>query len=332
MSGRARVALVLVVVALALGPLFLTPVPPSEWVPELWGSSFGEPRGWALTLRELTPLLIGGVAVWLALRAGLFNIGAEGQMLVGACATGVVALVPAFPGQLVFAIGAGVLAGALWALPAGALRTFRGGHEVISCIMLNQLAFLFTGWLVKGPMKDPNAGGATTKMLDESLRWAPIAKFGRAELDWALPLGLALMVGLWYWRKHRVGGYELEAVGTNATAARFAGIPAEMVQFRAFAMSGGLAGLAGALLVVADQNRFYDGMTSGKGFDSLGVALLAGANPLALAPSALLFAALNAATTGMNQIGIPKGLSGLMLGGLILLFASASQRKDNAHE
>lgn len=324
--------LVVVVLALAVGPIFLTGVPLPTAAQAFWESSVGEPRGWVVTLRELSPLLIAGVAVLLALRAGLFNIGAEGQMLVGAVAAAAVALaIPNPIGGLLAAL-AGMAAGAIWAFPAGWIKAYRGGHEVITTIMLNQIAARFTAWLVKNPMKDTEQLADTTPRLAEAAQWTPLISFGRAHVTWAIPIGFALALALWYWLRNRVAGYELQAVGANPTAAQVAGVDVRRVTTGAMSASGALAGLAGALIVLADQGRFYENITAGRGFDALGVALLAGGNPLAVVPTAVLFAALNAGTSGMGLEGIPKGLSGLILGGLILIVGSLRTKAKESHD
>lgn len=327
-----RWILIVAVLALSVVPIFLTGVPLPDAARAFWDSSVGQPRGWVVTLRELSPLLVGGVAVLVALRAGLFNIGAEGQMLVGACAATAVAL--QFPNSVgaILAAGAGMVAGAVLAFPAGWLKAYRGGHEVISTIMLNQIAVRATAWVVKNPLKDPNQIADTSPRLSQAAEWAPLASFGRTHITWAVPVGLALAGLLWYWLRHRVAGYELQAVGTNPRAAQVAGVNIQRVTTRAMATSGALSGLAGATIVLADQGRFYENISAGRGFDALGVALLAGGNPLLVIPTSLVFAVLNAGTSGMGLEGIPKGLSGLILGGLILIVGSIRAKKRGINE
>ncbi|MBX3096776.1 MAG: ABC transporter permease [Fimbriimonadaceae bacterium] len=325
-------ALIIIVLALSIFPIFLTGTPLPDAARSFWESSIGQPRGWVVTLRELSPLLIGGVAVLIALRAGLFNIGAEGQMLVGACAATAVALqMPNVSGAILAAI-AGMVAGALWAYPAGWLKAYRGGHEVISTIMLNQIAVRLTAWFVKSPMKDPNQIADTSPRLAGAAEWVPVASFGRAHLTWAIPIGLLLCWLLWYWLRHRVAGYELQAVGANPRAAKVAGVNVSQITTRAMAASGALSGLAGATIVLADQGRFYENISAGRGFDALGVALLAGGNPLFVIPTSMVFAILNAGTSGMGLEGIPKGLSGLILGGLILIVGSLRTKTGGSDE
>lgn len=326
-----RILLIAACLGLAIVPLFTSGQPITSILPELWAGSFGQPRGLRMTLRELVPLLVVGLAVFLALKAGLFNIGAEGQMIVGACAGAAVALAMPTPIGIVLACCAALAAGALWALPAGLIKAYRHGHEVISCIMLNNIALLLTDWLVKGPMKDPSQMDATTPRLPDSVLIPNLAQFGRVEVNLSLLLGIGLVLYFSYWLTRRIAGFELRATGDGPQAARFAGINVPFVTVKAMSLSGALAGLGGALMVLGAQDRFYADFAGGKGFDSLGIALIAGNSALGIFPAAILFAALSAATSSLAQIGVPKGLGAIVLGVLILVVA-ASRKKESAHE
>lgn len=313
----------LVVVALMIGGVM-----PLDGLKALFLGAFGSPAGWRETLIRATPLLFLGSAVYLALRAGLFNIGADGQFVVGALAG--TAVVLKFPGPvgMVGAVVIGAVAGGLWAFPAGWIKAYRGGHEVITTIMLNNIGAFMTLWVVNGMMKDPARQSPTTVRLPKE-SWLPqLVDAAPFRLNAALVLAAASVVGLWWWLSKTTKGFELKAVGGNATAAETAGIDAKAITLQAMVVSGMIAGLAGAVQVMAYDKRFFDGISPGYGFDALGVALLAGNSPLGIVLSGLAFAALGTGTTELSLLGVPKGLNGVLLAVLIVVFAAIRYRKE----
>lgn len=286
--------------------------------------------GWKAILARMTPLLVGGLAVFLGLRAGLFNIGAEGQILMGGLGTVLTVFAISNPLGLILGLVVGAIFGALWALPAGLIKAYRGGHEVISTIMLNAIAMSLCTFLAKGVLKDPGQQSATTANIAESAHLPVLMKAGRFELGLGWIIGLALVLGAAWWLKRSVAGYELEASGESPRAAEMAGIPTQKFQVMAMSASGALAGLAGAMLVTGADHRFYGTLAGGFGFDSLGVALLSGSSAWALIPSAFFFALVDAATGRLSFFGVPKGISALLLGLVILVFAALKYRKEVA--
>lgn len=325
--------LVLGSIAALAGALFLAKVSPGSSVQALFQGSLGSARAISGSLRESAPLIIAGLAVFLGLRAGLFNIGVEGQLLVGALSTAVIASkLPGYPGILLGVVG-GMVAGALWAWPAGAIKAYRNGHEVITTIMLNSVAGLLTAFLAGGIFKDPKNPEPSTVMLDSTSRVNGLAlSDGKLVLPVGIFIGIGLAIGLGLWLRRMVAGYELEAVGANPSAARFAGIDPKRVTVRAMMASGAISGLAGALQVLGSEGRFYVGFSPGYGFDALGVALLAGANPLAVLPSGALFGILAKGSTALQIEGVPKGITTVILGLLILIAAAVRYRKVQAVE
>jgi simple sugar transport system permease protein len=289
--------------------------------------SLGKPAVIAGTLRETTPLLISGLAVFLALRAGLFNIGVEGQLVVGACSCAVVAL--RFPGPVGMVLGAlaAMLAGAFWALPAALIKAYRNGHEVITTIMLNNVASLLTGALVAGPIRAPGQQSTTTSILDKATRLPNLYDHPPVTISSGLLMGIVIAAAMAYWLGRRVAGYELQAVGANPTAARFAGIDPKRVVVRAMLASGAIAGLGGAIQVLAYEGRFYADFSPGYGFDGLGIALLAGGSAFGVIPAALLFGILVKGGVSLGIAHIPKGITTVVLGLIILIAAALRYRK-----
>lgn len=314
--------------AVLFGVLLLTKQNPGAVAGEFLMGAVGSKPGWRDTLKEVTPLLILGAAVFLALRAGLFNIGADGQFLVGSMVAAWLALL--FPGLLgiLLAILGGIAGGALWAIPAGWIKAYRGGHEVITTIMLNNIAAYLTVAIVSGPLRDPEQQSPTTDLIDASTRLPNLVNAPPFRMNLALVVGILIVVGLWFWLRKTVAGFELEATGANLTAARAAGVPVKRVVMQAMTTSGALAGLAGAVQVLAYENRFYAGFSPGYGFDALGVALLSGSSAWGLLPSALLFGIISKGTSAVQLMGVPKGMSGVLLGLLIIAFAAYRYRRE----
>lgn len=325
-------ALVVAALGVLAGLVWLSGVSPGDAVVGLFRGSLGSPNAINGTIRETTPLLIAGIAVFIALRAGLFNIGVEGQLLMGACASAAVAL--AVPGGfgMVLAIVAGVGAGAVWALPAGLIKAYRGGHEVITTIMLNAVALNVTAALVAGPMKGPGEQAPTTANLSPSSMLPVLWQSGPLRLSLAVVLALAVLFAFAFWYRRYVAAYELRLTGANPEAARFAGVRTSRVQASAMTLSGAVGGLAGAVQVLGYEGRFYANFSPGYGFDALGVAILAGSTPLGLIPSALFFGILNQGSTRLQILGIPKGITWIVLAMLIIIFATVRYRRSQSHD
>lgn len=346
-------ALILAALGLVIGALVLGDFPAGKVLLDLVDGAFGNADKTGKTFKEMTPLLIAGVAVFIALRAGLFNIGVEGQFTIGAMVCAVIAL--RFPGTggIILGVIGGAIAGAAWALPAALIKAYRNGHEVITTIMLNNIAAHLTTALVAGPIKDPSQQGTTTKDIGkllpnvigptndpaEAMRQVQangaVAGANMPAVNLALILGLLMVVIVWVWLRKRVSGYEHEAVGANPKAATLAGIATKQVLTRAMLLSGGVGGIAGALQVLAFEGRYYKDFSQGYGFDSLGVALLAGSNPFGLIPAALAFGAIKKGAASIGVLHeVPKGISLFILGLTIIVFAAIRYRKQQrgAHD
>lgn len=275
------------------------------------------------SLAKATPLMLTGLGVALALRGGLFNIGAEGQLMVGALLAawtgyGVHGL-PAWV-HLPLALLCGTAAGAGWAAIAGALKAWRGAHEVIVTIMLNYVAILLTHWLVTGALRDPTSmAPATPQVLPSARLWA-MEGGANFSAGFALAVAAVPLVGFLI---HRTAiGFEIRAVGHNPVAARSAGIHVQRVTVLVMAMSGGLAGLAGAVEVLGVHRRFLDAFSPGYGFDSIAVALLGNLQAPGVAAAALLFGGLGSGAVQMEAFtGTPRQVAGIIQALVILAVA-----------
>jgi len=325
------ILLVLGLFGLVFAALLSAGVIPLEAASEMLRGSLGTKGAINGTLRETTPLLIAGAGVYLALRVGLFNIGIEGQFLLGALTAAAVGLTVHGPFGVLLAVIAASVAGALWAWPAGWIRAYRGGHEVITTIMLNNVALALTGGLVAGPLKDPGQQSPTTLSLSADTRFPDLISLPPLNVSLALLVGVLLVAAVAVWFSKTVSGYEWSAIGANPRAAEVAGVDVRRVMVRAMTVSGAIGGLAGACQVLAYEGRFYAGFSPGYGFDALGVALLAGSAPWGILFSGLLFGVLSKGTTVLQLTGVPKGLSGILLGVLIIGFGAVRYQERKAH-
>lgn len=319
MSARARrlaTALTSVVGLLALLVLTLCAVllvsgfPVAAALIALWDGSFGTWHALGSgTLVRATPLILTGLAVTLAFKAGIWNIGAEGQLLAGASAVTALALVSdALPSAiaipLLILVGAG--AGSLWAAIAAVLKRHFDVLEVISTIMLNFLAAFLVGYLVRGPLQEPLRIYPQSAELAAALRIPAIA--GGARVAWSFPIALGLALLLWWVLARTAAGFRVRVVGASPRAAESAAqinVPATV--FRAFLFSGALAGVAGAFEVLGVTGALYENLSPGYGYTAIAVALLARLNPLAVIASAILFGALEAGAASMQRdAGVPS--------------------------
>ncbi|GIF10914.1 ABC transporter permease [Actinoplanes teichomyceticus] len=276
------------------------------------------------TMTYATPLVFTGLSVSLAFRGGLFNIGAQGQAVLGCIAAGVAGFAFGLPIvlNLLVALVAGALGGALWGFLPGLLKARTGAHEVITTIMLNYTAGLFLSWLViqKG-IQDPGRTDAISKVVAES---AQLPSFGGA-LRVHLGIVLAVLVtAAVAWLLNRSAfGFELRAVGANPHAAKTAGISVAKTYALLMAVAGGLAGLGGASQVLGTAHALTPSVAGNIGFDGLLVALLGRNRPWGTLLAALLFGALRA---GGNRMQAYTGISlelVTVLQALIVIFIAA---------
>jgi ABC-type uncharacterized transport system permease subunit len=294
----------------------------------LWEGSLGRPQSISESLVWATPYIFGGLAVALAFKAGLFNIGVEGQIGLGSLASVYVGYavkdIP-FPFHLILALAAGTLAGAAWGAIPGFLKARTGAHEVIVTIMLNYIAIQMTSFLVGGPMKDPNpliANAQTPKIL-QSARLPPLLPDPIYRVHWGFLIAILAAVGVWWLLSKSTLGFEIRTIGANPQAARYAGIAVGRTMVIAMALSGGLAGLGAALEVVGLNFYHTAGFSVGYGFDSIAVALLGRSDPFGVIPSALLFGALRAGSSRMQFLSqIPIDIINVIQA-LVLIFVAA---------
>jgi ABC-type uncharacterized transport system permease subunit len=276
----------------------------------LWGGAFGSPDAFvSSTLVRAIPLLIMGSAIALAFRVGVFNVGGDGQFLAGAAASTWVALLATrLPSliAIVLALVAGALAGALWSVLPALFRRRWGVFEVLSTLMMNFIAGYLISYLVRGPLQEPTGVYPQSPTISTALQ-LPII-FPGSRLHAGFIIALLCVAGAWVWLSRRAGGFNALVTGANPIAATSAGrIETGAVAFRVFVAGAALCGLAGAIEVLGVTFALYENLSPGYGFSAIAVALLAGLHPLAVLPSAVFLAALDAGAGAMQrEAGVPS--------------------------
>ena len=277
------------------------------------------------TLVQSTPLIFTGLALALGFRAGLFNIGAEGQLFIGAIfavAAGIYfkGLPPIIHVPLAFLIGA--LGGALWGFVPGILKAKTGAHEVINTIMMNYIAFRLSEWLLRGPLQAPNSFVPISANIEDS---AKLWKFFGSPIRFHAGFFIALLMAwLVYWFLFKTRwGFDFRSVGVNPRASRYSGMNIVLITVLAMSFSGALAGMAGANEVLGVNYNLAVAFSSGYGFDAIAIALLGKSHPFGVVLAALLFGALRSGAIQMQlQAGIPVDIISVMQA-FILAFIAA---------
>jgi simple sugar transport system permease protein len=289
--------------------------------------AFGSGYDLGMTLFYATPLIFTGLSVAVAFHAGLFNIGAEGQLTLGALAAAAAGAV--WPGVWspvapLLAVVAAVVAGTLWGAIPGWLRARRGSHEVINTIMLNFVAAGLASYVALYLLKNPASQNPETRPIGEGYLIHQLSMFGGAPVSLALPLALAAAAAVWVFLWRTVPGFELRAVGQSERAARAAGIDAGRIRIIALSLAGGLAGLVAVGEVLGNAGKFRVGFSPEFGFIGIAVALLGRNHPAGVVAAALLFGALHkgAAALDLETERVTQELS-LVLQALIILSVSA---------
>ncbi|AGT11499.1 ABC transporter permease [Paracoccus aminophilus] len=288
--------------------------------------AFGSKFALLETLNRATPLIFTGLAVAVAFRARLWNIGAEAQLYAGAIMA-VLLGTGALGAPLVLPISAAVamLAGALVLLGPVLLKTKLGVDEVVTTLLLNFVMLLFVSYLLEGPMKDPmGMGWPKSAALIKEARLPRIATGLR--LHWGFGVAIIAAVVVWLIQKRTTFGFEMRAVGQNAAAARFAGMPVNRVLVLTALLSGGLAGLAGWSEVAGLKGHLSLDLSPGFGYTGIVVAMLALLNPLAVVPSALFVAAVFVGSDSMSRAaGVPTYIADMLLATALLFMVLALQ-------
>ncbi len=334
-SGRRRVEeallppLVALLIALVVGDILILVVgqSPGAVYRLLLGGTWANWYGFGQVLYKATTLICTGLAVSVALRAGLFNIGGEGQLAAGGFAAAVVGLaMPAgVPGIIAvpLCIAAALLVGGSVGFVPGVLKARFGAHEVIVTIMLNFITLALLNWIVASHLHVPetlHTPDMRTGTLPRLSDWLPA--FHGSAVNASLFVALAAAVAVWWMLFRTRGGYELRAVGLQPDAAEYGGVRVGATWVRAFIMAGALAGLGGINYVLGYKHYYEEGFAAGSGFLGIAVALVGRNHPLGVVIAAFLFATLSQGGLAIHAL-VPKQMVEVLQGVVILAVAAA---------
>jgi len=300
--------------------------PPGEAAEALFDGAFGSKKQAAATVARSLPLILVALGWIVAFSARRINVGLEGQMIVGGitgtCAALYLPGIPA-PLHLLVALLVGIVGGAIYAGIAAGLWAWRGVNEIVSTLLMNFIALQLLSWVVRGPMKAPGVRSNRSAIIPDSAQWPNLIEKSPLNIDVFMVVGLVATVA-WMLR-HTTFGMRLRLTGANVEAARAAGVRTLSISMMALMVSGGLAGLAGAGLVLGGETEVMsEGFASSFGLEGIVVALLALNAPYAAIPAALLLASLRQGGGLMEaRLGVPAELT-LVTQGVVLLFVTGS--------
>lgn len=285
--------------------------------------SLGNTNALLSTLFRMTPILMTGLAFTVAIRAGLINIGIEGQLCTGAFIATLTGLyVQGLPPLLhiLLTIGAAVLGGGLCGAFIAFMKIRFHAHEFITSIMMNSIVAYITSYFVSGPLRTPGDVAQTATVSEELM--LPMLS-ARSNLSIGILIAVALAVVLYFYFQRTATGFEMNIVGSSPLVARFSGIHINKTIYRTMFLSGGIAGLCGAIHVLGYLGRYINNFSPGFGFDGVAVSALAGGSPLACIASSLLFGGLKAGSIRLNiMTKAPKEFVDLIQAVSIILIAA----------
>ncbi|MCY6356847.1 ABC transporter permease [Clostridium sp. ZS2-4] len=287
----------------------------------IWQGSFATERNTLTTITYVTPLIFTGIAHSIAFRCGLFNIGAEGQFIMGMIAGAILGLIPGLNPvvhAIIIIIG-GIVIGALWGGIPGILKAKFGTNEVINTIMMNYIGMFFANWIIKKSIFAV-PGKSATPIIQDSAKLMPLRNLSKANISIFIAIIFAIFI---YWLLWKTTiGYEIRGVGINPLASEYGGINVPKNIVLAMVLSGALAGIGGATHVAGITYQCQDFMAFPNfGFDGIAVALLAKSNPVGCIASAILFGALKSSATMLQFNDIPKEIV-FLIQSIIIIFVA----------
>lgn len=326
-----------IIIGFVIGAIFLAVagISPAAAYGKLLDGVFGKPKFMIWTLVYASPLIFTGLSVAFSLRTGVFNIGAEGQFVVGAmaaCACGILLKLPPVLHAIVCVLAAAA-AGFLWSYLVGILKVKRGIHEVLSFIMFNWIAFYLSNFLVNTEtLHKEGSGEATKNVLDSARLLFPEGILKTLDCNganWGFFLAVIAAVAMWIIIEKTTLGYRLKAVGFNRDAATFGGINADRSVLTALGISGALAGIGGAVQVLGMSGRIsqFAGQ-EGYGFEGITVALIAGSNPLGCIFAGIFYGAMKYGGSKLTMVGAPEEVIDIIMGCVIIFIAISGVFKE----
>ena len=323
--------IIAIIAGLLIGAVFLmiAGISPAVAYGKLFSSIFSKPKYLVWTLVYASPLIFTGLSVAFSFRTGVFNIGAEGQFVIGglvACVLGIVLKLPAGLHAIVCLVAAAA-AGCIWSLIVGILKVKRGIHEVLSFIMFNWIAFYLSNYVVNLPGIHRDSSEATQDVAASARLLMPEGL--RSTLDcsnahWGIVLAVIAAVIIWVIIEKTTLGYKLKAVGFNSNGAEYGGIDANKSILTALGISGLLSGLGGAVQVLGMAGRLsqFAGQ-EGFGFEGISVALIGSSNPIGCIFSGLFYGAMKYGGSKLSIVKAPSEVVDIIMGCIVLLIAIA---------
>lgn len=330
LEHSALYTLIAIVIGFIVGAVLLAiaGISPAAAYGRLFSSVFSKPKNIIWAVIYASPLIFTGLSVAFSFRMGVFNIGAEGQFVVGglaACTVGILVDVPAII-HIPLCILASIVAGALWSLVVGLLKVKKGINEVLSFIMFNWIAFYLSNFVVNLEVIHKVGGGEATKdvldsakiLLPQGIRTA----LGSSNANFGFILAIVAAILIWFIMNKTTLGYKILAVGHNANAATYGGINTNKTIMIATGISGALAGIGGAVQVLGMSNRIsqFAGQ-EGFGFQGITVALIGASNPIGCIFSGLFYGAMKYGGSKLSLIDAPSEIVDIIMGTIILFIA-----------
>ena len=318
-----------IIIGFLIGAIFLViaGISPAVAYSKLISSVFSKPKFLMYTLVYSAPIILTGLSVAFSFRTGVFNIGAEGQFVVGSIAASLVGILVKLPAviHVPLCIIAAMAAGAFWSFLCGLMKVKRGIHEVISFIMFNWIAFYLSNFVVN--LKDVKVeGGEASKNLEDSARilfppsWIDSIKCPDA--NWGIVIAVITAIVIWVIIEKTTLGYRLKAVGFNKHAADYAGIDANKSILTALCISGALSGLGGAVQIMGQSGRLVQfAGQEGYGFEGISVALIGSSNPLGCIFAGLFYGAMKFGGSKLNMVQVPSQIISIIMGCVIIFIA-----------
>ena len=318
-----------IIIGFIIGAIFLViaGISPAVAYSKLFSSVFSKPKFLMYTLVYSAPIILTGLSVAFSFRTGVFNIGAEGQFVVGSIAATLVGILVKLPAviHVPLCIIAAMAAGAFWSFLCGLMKVKRGIHEVISFIMFNWIAFYLSNFVVN--LKDVKVeGGEASKNLEDSARilfptsWIDSIKCPDA--NWGIVIAVVTAIAIWVIIEKTTLGYRLKAVGFNKHAADYAGIDANKSILTALCISGALSGLGGAVQIMGQSGRLVQfAGQEGYGFEGISVALIGSSNPIGCIFAGLFYGAMKFGGSKLNMVQVPSQIISIIMGCVIIFIA-----------
>ncbi len=300
---------------------------PSLAYGDAWLGTFGSATGWSNVLTLAATLILTGLAAAIPYRMGLWNIGAEGQLFIGAwAAAGVGFLAPDLSSGLLIPLMlvAAALGGAFWILIPALARAYLQVNEIITTLLLNFVGFLWLAYWVTGPWRESSSqGGISSKSIPEQSELAHI-QIGSIDVHWGILLAIGIAVVLWLALRSTTLGFELRMLGSSLQAGRYAGMPSRRRIVGVMLTGGALGGLAGSVEMMGNIHRYSDTLSNDTGYSGIVVAVLAGGSEIGVVVAGIFFAGLLAAGNALRVAGLSSNAAFALLGTILLLAAVAN--------